>query len=1422
MYTDESKTSAMKAPLLGGVVESKEPTGDSKEEDEARQVSCCELFRFAETSEWLMILVGCIFALGMGAAQVYFIVTFGDMTDAESGTDGVEDSVNKVVVKLLKVGAVNALCFSGAFALLPIAASRQSMRLRRAYVRAIMRQDMAYFDSLLPGAVVTSVNDDVQDVENGIAQKLVECLWGVSQLLGGFAIAFLKSWKLTVVMMACVPLLGIAASIMIKSGGSGTAKSKAAYVQAGSIASEALASMRTVASFGGEPSMARRYGEHLDVAKNAAIRSGIFVAFGTAIMFTTMFSMYGLGFFYGGKLIADSRVRALRDHPAPNWTSPAYAEAYETAIAECESDYGTEGENFDNCACDIDWTIVIDNYPSVKNPNCGCGYNNDNHHGSSSFLDFSNPTCEDVSVIITAFFAIIMGGAAMGQIGPAVQAFTTARVAAARLYDVIDRTPPIDAFSDRGTDPDRSVLKGTIEFKNVTFSYHSTKIVEDETKKDDAVDDAENIEGEKKARPKTVSVSRPIFVDMNITIKAGETIAFVGESGIGKSTIGRLIQRLYDPEKGSVTIDGRDIREYNVRKLRECIGVVSQEPLLFDTTIRENIAFGNKYASDEDIENAAKAANAHQFITSHQFPEQYSTMVRSDNLSGGQKQRIAIARALVRNPPIMILDEATSALDTESEKKVQSALSKLIAGSQHRTTILIAHRLTTVRAADRIIVLGRKLGKDNAAHGASVVESGTHDELMKKKGLYFALVGGQGSQASKKGRSGSIGVSANASKSDDYESDAASFPTKTADSEDVVVDVKAASKDQSNEGEDEDDDKKVGVSVKRVWAYSKSDSLYVVLGVLCSVGAGCCFPAIAWLFSEMLSAYQNYDTEEMRRKILEVAVGFWIISAAILLFNVGQGGFFSIVGERLTKRLRLDLFRAMLRQNIGWFDDKENNAGKLSAILCNDTSKIQLTTGNQLGATINSLSAIALGIIISFTASWKLALVILGAVPLLGVASSINMAVIQGGDKKVSGSLAETSRILSQAVTGMREVKAFGLQQQTHRMFSERLESPEREGMRSGAALGLSMGFVQACVFAFYSLSFWYGGKLIDSGDISYEMFMKALWGLAFAAVGAGQGAAFAGDQAKANAAKDRVFALVDRIPPIDSKPFNEDGSIRTRYNRDLTIPSDKLRGLLEFKGVHFAYKSRPMANIFAGINLRIPAGKTVALIGTSGSGKSTAIQLFERFYDPVSYDGQYSGRKYPDGQILLDNVDLRDLDVKWLREQIALVGQEPKLFYGTVADNIKLGSPDCSQTEIEAAAKAANAHGFITNLKDGYNTNVGAGGNNLSGGQKQRVAIARALIKRPRILLLDEATSALDNESEKIVQQSLDKLIASRSGSQTVVIIAHRLSTVRNCDCIFVLDNKGDGAMVVEKGTHDELIALNGTYKNLLRAYNV
>ena len=505
---------------------------------------------------------------------------------------------------------------------------------------------------------------------------------------------------------------------------------------------------------------------------------------------------------------------------------------------------------------------------------------------------------------------------------------------------------------------------------------------------------------------------------------------------------------------------------------------------------------------------------------------------------------------------------------------------------------------------------------------------------------------------------------------------------------------------------------------------------------------------------------------------------------AVFIAELVQHWSFAYSGEKLTKRLRLLLFQSFMRQEMGWFDDTRRTTGVLATKLANDVVRIEGVTGTRLGTTVQLISTLVVALVIAFTATWQLSLAVLACMPLLALAGYAQMKVMLGFNQKARKAYEQSGSVASEAVENVRTVIQINQEDAFMRDYHDALAEPNRSSMRTAHIGGASFAFSEAVNMLVNAMAFYYGAELVTWGLIDFAAMMRATSSVIFGGMMIGQLASISGDYSKAIIAAAEFFAIVDRKPLIDSE--STDGQTPTQ-----------LKGEIKFSDVKFTYPSRPDIPILRGLDLEVGVGQTVALVGASGCGKSTTIQLLERFYDPV------------DGSVTVDGIDTRDLNLNWLRSQIGLVGQEPILFATTILENIRYGKPDATMEEIEAAAKASNAYNFITSLPDGFNTYVGEKGTQLSGGQKQRIAIARALVRNPKILLLDEATSALDSESEKIVQEALDRARLGR----TTIVIAHRLSTIVDSDKIVVIDQ----GKVVEQGTHDQLMALKGQYHHLV-----
>lgn len=979
-----------------------------------------------------------------------------------------------------------------------------------------------------------------------------------------------------------------------------------------------------------------------------------------------------------------------------------------------------------------------------------------------------------VGVVINVFMSILIGSFSIAMLAPELQAVTKAKAAAAKLYDTIDRVPPIDSEDPNGLKLD--VVHGHITFEHVAFHYPS--------------------------RPNV-----PVLKDLTVDFEAGKTSALCGASGSGKSTVIQLIERFYDPISGVVKLDGHDIRSLNLKWLRQQIGLVSQEPVLFATTVRGNVEhglIGSKWenASDEERFNLVKQAcidaNAHDFIT--KLPDGYDTIVgeRGMLLSGGQKQRVAIARAIVSDPRILLLDEATSALDGLSERVVQDALDKASIG---RTTIVVAHRLATIKDADKILVMG----------SGEVLEEGTHNSLLEDEdGAYFKLVSNQ--KLSQTGTD-DLDEKDDLEDPDEILDEKKSIPGSPI-SEKVmlsrqmspelfraqtgrsiasqVLEQSAARREAEAEAQRKIPFMKLFF---RLLKLNKDQKKWYIIGTIGAICSGLVYPALSILFGKSINDFAIIDLDEMKRQVFRKALWYFITAILAAICILVQITGFGKVGWQMLYKLRIKSFASVMRHDIEWFDKEENSTGGVTSNISDHPQKVQGLMGVTLGSIIQSCSTLIGGIIIGLCYAPLLALVGMACIPLVISSGYIRLRVVVLKDEKNKKWHASSAQMASEAAGAVRTVASLTREQDVDNIYSNSLKTPLKIAMRTAIYSQALYAASQGIAFLVIALVFYIGALWIVDGRYSTAEFFTGLTAVVFAAIQAGNVFMFVPDASSANSAAHSVYALFDNVPDIDAD--SPEGKI---------LDPAQVQGHITLENIHFRYPSRPSVRVLRNLTIEVPPGKYVALVGPSGCGKSTTIQLIERFYDPMS------------GVVKLDGVDVRELNVASYRNQIALVSQEPTLYAGSIRFNILLGAAkpadQVTEEEIVQACKDANIYDFIMSLPDGFDTEVGGKGSQLSGGQKQRIAIARALVRNPKVLLLDEATAALDSTSERVVQQALDNAAKGRS----TVAIAHRLATIQRADVIYFVS---DGA-VAEKGTHAELIAKRGAYYELVQMQNL
>ncbi|KAF2019493.1 multidrug/pheromone exporter [Aaosphaeria arxii CBS 175.79] len=939
----------------------------------------------------------------------------------------------------------------------------------------------------------------------------------------------------------------------------------------------------------------------------------------------------------------------------------------------------------------------------------------------------------DLGSVFSVLFSVIIAASTIMLTGPNFITFGRAASAAVDLCKLIDRESKIDAFDASGVQP--TALVGDVELDSVNFSYPM--------------------------RPNIV-----VLQDFSLSIPAGKVTALVGPSGSGKSTIIALLERWYNPSSGQIRIDGRDTETLNLKWLRTHVRLVQQEPVLFNGTVFDNIVHG-LIATEWQHEprerqmvrviDAAKLAFAHEFIM--QLPGGYDTCVgeRGGLLSGGQKQRIAIARSVISEPRILLLDEATSALDPNAEAVVQKALDSV---SQDRTTIVIAHKLSTIRNADNIVVMSK----------------GQITEQVKAQSLSLSSqhLEDFGHQKFKSEKDCDISVEK-----------LVSFERPLSAEENHLNMVRGK--------EDIQAPKEIGL-LHCIWRLARSTPelhlWYILAGTACVAGAAV-NPGQTLLLGKLVDIVGVDDPTEDANKL---ALMLLVLSLGCLLCYYTLGWAMNVIANTLSTRVRSDMMRSFLRQDQRFFDRPENTVGAMAARLDSNPHAILELMGINISFSIISIISVVACCIISLVVAWKVGLlgIFVGLPPLL-LSGWLRIKLEMRLNTIINKSFSQSASLASEAILAIRTVSSLAIEVNVLQRYTKELDAAIHNCTPQLFHVMIWFSFTQAVEQFVLGLGFWWGSKLVTNGEISFYQFIVSFMAIFFSGTSAGTFFSFAGSFTKDHQAAKYFFWLSELQPTI----------IETDTNKEIG-PGQGYK-TYELNDLRFSYPLAPDIQVLKGISMTIRQGEFVAFVGASGCGKSTMIALLERFYDPTS------------GSIVIDSRPLQVMSPTRYRHKVSLVQQEPSLFPGTVRENIMYGTDatEVPDTELEVVCRAANIWDFVSSLPEGLDTPCGVRGSQFSGGQRQRIAIARALIRQPNVLLLDEATSALDTESERVMQAAL---MEAASSNRITVAVAHRLSTVREANRIFVfLDGR-----IVEAGAHEELILQNGMYTKMCEAQSL
>lgn len=920
-----------------------------------------------------------------------------------------------------------------------------------------------------------------------------------------------------------------------------------------------------------------------------------------------------------------------------------------------------------------------------------------------------------------------------------------ARAGTERVLDLIDTRPTL-------TEGNRELpadAPATVEFDDVSFGYDP---------------------------------DRPVLDRLSFAIRPGETLAVVGASGSGKSTVSLLLPRFYDVTHGAVRVGGHDVRELTTASLRGAIGLVPEDSFLFSDTVRNNIAYGSPDATDEQIAAAARAAQADRFIS--ELPDGYDTTVGEHGLtlSGGQRQRMALARAILTDPRLLVLDDATSAVDARVEHEIHEALRSVMRG---RTTLLIAHRRSTLNLADRIAVLD----------GGRLSDIGTHDELQQRSPLYRRLLTDPDELGTvSPGHTPPAGpydeedTSVRAELDAEFDAERGVTPrlwtgdreprdTALADAPatpELLAQVEALP--PANDVPDVDEERAVrpedSYGLRRLLRGFWTPLLLSLGLVAVDAGAGLLLPVMI---------RHGIDEGVTRAALGAVWAASLLALLAVAVQWAAQTGATRLTGrtgERVLYGLRLKVFAQLQRLGLDFYE--RELTGRIMTRMTTDIDA--LSTFLQTGLVTAFVSVVTFfGIMVALLViDIELALIVFATLPPLIVGTYFFRRASVKAYELARERVSVVNADLQETVAGLRIVQAFRRERDGGRRFAERSASYRSARIRGQWLISVYFPFVHFLSSVAAVAVLVVGGARVHDGTlaigslVAYLLYIE----LFFAPVQQ-LSQVFDGYQ-QASVSLGRIQELL-REPTSTRAP-----------EKPIDVPS--LRGEIAFENVRFSYGDGEEA--LQGIDLTIPAGQTVAFVGETGAGKSTLVKLVARFYDPTS------------GRVTADGRDLRDLDLTAYRHRLGVVPQESYLFPGTVRDAIAYGRPAATDADVEAAARAVGAHDMIATLDGGYLHPVAERGRNLSAGQRQLIALARAELVDPDVLLLDEATAALDLATEAQVNQATERLAVRR----TTLVVAHRLTTAARADRVIVMD---DGR-IAEDGTHEELLRRGGRYAAL------
>ncbi|KAJ8426550.1 hypothetical protein Cgig2_009343 [Carnegiea gigantea] len=1353
---------------------------DEEAEDEIEPppaaVPFSRLFACADHFDWFLMAVGSLAAAAHGTALVVYLHYFAKIIQLLSFKSSNEVEVHHKFTELaLKIVYIAAGVFAAGWIDISadisnltevscwiLTGERQTAVIRSNYVHVLLNQDMSFFDTYgNNGDIVSQVLSDVLLIQSALSEKVGNYIHNMATFFSGLVVAFINCWQIALITLATGPFIVAAGGVSNIFLHRLAENIQDAYAEAASIAEQAVSYIRTLCAFTNETLAKYSYATSLQ----ATLRYGILISLVQGL---------GLGFTYG--------------------------------LAIC------------SCALQL-WVgrfLVT--------------------HGKAHGGE-----------IIAALFAVILSGLGLNQAATNFYSFEQGRIAAYRLFEMISR-------SSSSTNHDGNQLasvQGNIEFRNVYFSYLSRPEIPilsgfyltvpakkavalvgrngsgkssiiplmerfyDPTLGEVLLDgeNIKNLQLEWLRSQSGLVTQEPALLSLsvreNIAYGRSATLDQIEEAAkiAHAHTFISSLEKGYDTQVGRA---GLALTEEQKIKLSIARAVLSNPSILLLDEVTGGLDFEAERAVQEALDllmlgrstiiiarrlSLIRNADYIAVMEEGQLVEM-GTHDELLNLDGLYAELLKCEEAskLPRRMPAKKYEEGTTFQvenDSSASHSFQESSSPKMARSPSLQRVSGGHAFRISDAAFSSLESPKVRSPPSEqlqenANGTSVDAVEKEPSMTRQDSFEMRLpdlpkidVQSARRQTSNPSDPESPVSPLLTSDPKNERSHSQTFSRPNSEMGDTPLDLK----------ETKDSQKRKPPSLWRLVELSLAEWLYAVLGSIGAAIFGSFNPLLAYVISLIVTTYYgSLEGHHLRREVDKWCLIIACMGVVTVVANFLQHFYFGIMGEKMTERVRRMMFSAMLRNEIGWFDDEENSADTLSMRLANDATFVRAAFSNRLSIFIQDSAAVIVAILIGIVLQWRLALVALATLPVLTISAVAQKLWLAGFSRGIQEMHRKASLVLEDAVRNIYTVVAFCAGNKVMELYRKQLRKILMKSFLHGMAIGFGFGFSQFLLFACNALLLWYTALSVKNHYMDLSTAIKEYMVFSFATFALVEPFGLAPYILKRRRSLISVFEIIDRVPKIDP----DDAS---------ALKPPNVYGSIEFKNVDFCYPTRPEVLVLSNFNLKVGGGQTVAVVGVSGSGKSTIISLIERFYDPVA------------GQIFLDGRDLKQYNLRWLRSHLGLVQQEPVIFSTTIRENIIYARHNATEAEMKEAARIANAHHFISSLPHGYDTHVGMRGVDLTPGQKQRIAIARVVLKNAPILLLDEASSAIESESSRVVQEALDTLIM---GNKTTILIAHRAAMMRHVDNIVVLN----GGQIVEEGTHDALVAKNGLYVRLMQPH--